>query len=140
MSFANKVECLLDDEETYRLYAEIGSFQKVSEFLAEQGRINPKTGKPFTDMGIWHSVYRWGLSHMDQMRADYKKQGVNPDTSMWEKRIILTAKIVYGTSRDRFLDWVEENGFMKYSRMFDDILHDGGEKTIDELRPLEELI
>ena len=77
---------------------------------------------------------------MDQMRGDYEKQGVNTDTSMWEKRIILTAKIVYGTSRDRFLDWVEENGFMKYSRMFEDVLHDGSERTIDELLPLEELV
>jgi len=135
MAFVTVGNGMLNDQEVYNLYVELGSFRKVAIFLRSNGQINPSTGKRFTDMGIWHAVYRYGLAHMDELREEFRKQGSNPDTRLWEERMVMTALIVYKTSKTRFLSWASENGFMQYNHLFSHLLPDEL-----PLRSLEELV
>ena len=47
----------LDGDELYRIKTKLGlGFAELTRKLAEEGAVNPYTGKPFTKSGIVHAV------------------------------------------------------------------------------------
>jgi hypothetical protein len=104
---------LLDDEESFNLWMEKGTLHKAEQYMTEQGKINPKTGKPFTWNAIRTSAMRYLIEHPEIGRKYIEKnQGFKYNDEDWNRVIYKTAASIYmKTSSDRFWDWVRRHGF-----------------------------
>ena len=54
----------LDKSTCFHTYINCGSIGKTVKILHSQGVVNPKTGKPPTDMGVWNAVWLYALENM----------------------------------------------------------------------------
>lgn len=118
MAITSKKEALLDDKQCLDLWIELGSTEKVSKHLANNGQVNPTTKKPFSQMAIWDAAFRWILSHPEEAREIYVEQGSVLTQEEWEEWLVGRARHVLGTSKGRFLAWIERNNFQKYEYVY----------------------
>jgi hypothetical protein len=114
MPIGNKAPTkILDDELCFKKWYELGSLVKVQRWFQNEGKINPKTGKPFTPMAYWIAAMRWVVNYPDEAREYYKKLtdlDFDPhDDDEWWEYVIDQAKSARFLSKSRFEAWVIEH-------------------------------
>lgn len=114
-----KTQRILNPKECFELWVELGSIQKVCGNLAFKGTINPYTQRPFTPMGVWKSAMFWVTSNIEEAWKFYQEGGSPFTKKEFEEWVVGKAMFVYGTSRKRFLRWIDENGFEKYEPIYE---------------------
>ena len=120
MTITSKQEKLLNDKESFFLWLELGSTKNVSLHLEREGRVNPRTGDPFSPMAIWDSAMRWVLDHPYEAKEIYDEHGSTMNQTEWEEWLVQKALHVLGTSRKRFMKWIKNRKFEKYVYIYKD--------------------
>ena len=116
------IKPILNERECFRLWLELGSLRKVSDHLRSKGTINPKTGRPFTTMGIRNSAYRWVLKNIEEAKPLYYSEGFVGDDEDWDKFIIDTARNIIlepSVTVRPFMKFIRENDFEKYEYFYE---------------------
>ena len=115
---ANSVNSILDSEECFLLWVQLGSIEKVSRHLESLGKINVTTGKRFSAMGIWNAALRWVTANPDEAWPHYVNAGTELSREEWEEWLVAKAMIARGYSKRNFLAWVRRMGFEKYEYVY----------------------
>ena len=109
---------ILDGGELYRTWinlGEAGSILVLQRMLAEQGVINPATGRPPTRGGIWHAMWRWVVKHPDEGRRLWEiargLYGFIVTDDEWYSKITRHARTVL--SYRQFQKYLNENPHLK---------------------------
>ena len=67
----------LDGGELFKYYwVDMGSarsIRKLTRYLTSQGKVNPVTHKPFTDMALWFAIWGWAKDNMKEAYEIYNK-------------------------------------------------------------------
>lgn len=109
------------EENSYRLWIELGTFDKVQQEFKRRGWVN-SLGKPPTTASICRWAWFWILEHPDSVLDELRESGVNWSDEDWIEILIKKAKDFYlHTSRGRFYDWIERMGYEGYSEFYSEI-------------------
>lgn len=115
-----KSKPLLNPEECWNDWIELGSLQKVREKYQFEGRFNPNTGRPPTESAIQKSAYMYAILHPEEAREAYyyqtKQQGFIPNEEEWQKRFYEIARLLYYQRLDKLDKFVEQHGLQKFAR------------------------
>ena len=114
----NNVNSILDSEECFLLWVQLGSVAKVSLHLEALGKVNRATGKRFSNMGIWNAAIRWVSANPDLAWPYYVDAGTELTREEWEEWLVSKAMIARGYSKRNFLAWVRRMGFEKYEYVY----------------------
>jgi hypothetical protein len=119
MTIIGRQPRLLDGKECFLLWVELGSLEKVRLHYNAQGLINPRTGKPLSEMAIWTTSLRWVLENPEEARPYYEQEGGKLSDDEWEKWLISRAVMVYNYSKNRIIRWAKRNNlFDKHYEIF----------------------
>lgn len=110
MGIATRQKKLLDDKETFLLWVELKSLDKVREHYSGRGIINPRTMLPFTNMAVWTSAMRYVLANPEEAKPYYDDEsGINLTQEEWELWLIKKAFQVFNGSKTRTIKWAKHN-------------------------------
>jgi hypothetical protein len=110
MGIATRQKKLLDDKETFILWVELKSLDKVREHYSSRGIINPRTALPFSNMAIWTSAMRYVLANPEDAKPFYDNEsGIDLSQDEWEKWLIKKAFQVFNGSKSRTIRWAKQN-------------------------------
>lgn len=106
-------EKLLDGEWLYKYYfIDMGSarsIHKLIKLLNSQGKVNPNTGRAFTDMAAWFSLWTWAMNHPATSYEIFNKsmadEGKYYNTLEWDEFIQKKAKVIYKNNSRRLQKW-----------------------------------
>ena len=119
MSITTKaVNSLLDGEECFLLWVQLGSIEKVSRHLEHAGKVNPNTGNRFSVMGVCNAALRWVTANPDIAWPHYVDAGTELTREEWEEWLVGKAMTARGYSKRNFLSWVRKMGFEKYRHVY----------------------
>ena len=104
-----------------------GTLEKAYGILEKHGIVNKRTGRPYTQMGIYQAAHRYIANNHQEVRPIlenlWKEHGVDkvPD-DVWEKYILkISMNSLLRSSKGRFLNWLEKYPeFTKYEYMYAD--------------------
>lgn len=106
---------LLDRKQVFDLHCKLGSIGKVALALYDMGIYNQKTGKPFTDMGIWEASWRYALDNLVEARKvaneNVKATGEILADTEWYKLVVGKASSIY--SKKQFDAFMLKHSYMK---------------------------
>ena len=108
----------LDGEETYRLLIELGTFPKVVGNLAQQGKINGKTGKPYNKSTVQYTTWNWVLINPDYAYKILLESGAEVTEEYWRQFLVqkaFTRFVNIGHSRKRFVRWLKDHDLEEFS-------------------------
>jgi hypothetical protein len=121
MPVIGRKEKSLNGEEILHLWVQLETLGRVSRHLKAEGRVNPNTGQPFTDNGLWRSAAMYTIENPEKARALYKEAGDFKTDSEWEMFILRRAMQLYKTNRSSFLRWVVSKEWpRKYEALYKD--------------------
>jgi len=125
MSIVSRRKKLLDDKESFLLWVELGSINKVLGHYNERGIINPRTASPFSEMAVWMSAMRYVLANPEEARPFYDtERGAPYSDEEWEDFLIRRVFQVYNYSKSRTLKWAKKNNlFDKYYDIWAEKFH-----------------
>ena len=118
MTIYGKRKTVLNREDCFKLWAELGSLEKVSLFLASTGKVNPKTKKPFYITTIRYHAMRWVFDYPDEAREYYIALDAFLDDDQWERYLIKNAVYILKLLPTQFFLFIERNKFQKYEDMY----------------------
>jgi hypothetical protein len=106
---------LLDRKQVFELHCKLGSIGKVALALYDMGIYNQKTGKKFTDMGLWEASWRYALDNLVEARevanGNTKAVGDILSDATWYKLVVGKAQQLFTKKQyDAFLD---KHSYMK---------------------------
>jgi len=113
----------LEDKEKicFDLWLELGSIKKVREEFLRRGWINAKSVPP-TGVSITRWAWVWALENPDEAFEEVKKLNLNFNKEEWIALLFERAKGYYLiTSRKRFYDWIDNQGFQEYRQYYSDV-------------------
>lgn len=114
-----KKKPLLDPEECWNDWRELGSLQKVREKYEFEGRLNPNTGRPPTESAIQKSAYMYAILHPEEAKQVYeyetKRQGFIPNDEEWRKKFYGIGKLLFYQRTEKLDKFVEQHGLQEYS-------------------------
>lgn len=119
MSIVSKNSSNMDNEECFKLWAELGSLEKVGLELQRRGKFNTKTGKPFTNASISLRAHKWVFNHPDEAKIYYINAGSTLTDEQWERWMVEKAMYVYKFSPRQFFRWIEKMDFEKFEYMYE---------------------
>jgi hypothetical protein len=68
---------LLDGEMLFKYYwndmGNARSVRKLTRYITSQGKVNPVSHKPFTDMAIWFSMWGWAIDNLKESYEIYNR-------------------------------------------------------------------
>lgn len=106
---------LLDRKQVFDLHCKLGSIHKVALALYDQGIYNQKTGKPFTDMGLWEASWRYALDNLVEARKvaneNIKVTGEILSDTEWYKLVISKAQSLF--TQKQYNAFIEKHSYMK---------------------------
>lgn len=125
MTITSKQRKLVNDKETFLLWVELGTLEKVQNHYNTQGIINPRTEKPLSSQAIWTSAMRWVLENPVEAKEYYDAgEGLPLSQDEWELWLIQRAFMVYNYSKSRTIKWAKHfNLFDKYYHLFAEKFH-----------------
>jgi len=106
MPLTGRKEKTLDGREIIELWIELESLGRVARFYASKGKVNPRTGQPFTQNALWRSASNFLVNNPVEGREYYRQAGAVYTDSEWEQFILRRAMQVYKANRSGFLRWV----------------------------------
>jgi len=106
------------EEEAFFAWIEAGSLARASKMLAEQGKINRSTGKPYSTIGLNISAKRFIALENEKAKPVmlnlWRQAGVELSDEEWEEFVVHAAVQSMGRfSLNRFVRWLEANPFAK---------------------------
>jgi len=109
----------LNPQDMFELWFKLGTLREAQKYLTERNIINPITNKPYSTNTIRNTALRWIIDNPDVLYERYAELGYNISKEDLEKWLVKCAIKVFGVGgRDKFFDWVEKNGFDKYSNIY----------------------
>ena len=118
MSIFGKKRTTLNREECFKLWAELGTLEKVSLFLASTGKVNPKTKKPFFITTIRYHAMIWVFDNPEEARVYYLALDEFSDDDQWEEYLIRSAMYILRDLRTRFFLFVKKNDLQKWEDLY----------------------
>lgn len=105
----------LDPEQCFNLWIELGSVYKVPILLKEKYEIfNPRTGKPYTPMGVWNSAWNYVLNNLIEAKKKqeevYRQNGEILQDRDWYSHVAKEAKYLY--SPKRYQEFLNKHSYL----------------------------
>jgi hypothetical protein len=137
MPVIGRRERLLPGKEILEAWFMMGSLARVSRHFQKMGRINDRTGQPFSQNAYWRSVSIYIIENPEEAREIYAKAEYTFSDEQWELYVLRRAMQVHKTSRTTFIRWVLEKKWpRKYEHLYQE--HFGIEaKDYDYFEQLE---
>lgn len=96
----------LNGKEIMELWVELDSLGRVCRYFESSGRINQRTGKPFTQNALWRAASLYMIENPDEARKLYNAAGAVFSDEHWEILVLKRATQILRNSRSTFLRWV----------------------------------
>lgn len=103
---------LLNGEEAFKLWAELGSTVKVTQHYNREGVRNRRTGRPVSQMTVWMTATKWVIENPELARPYYIEAGAMTDDDEWEMYLIRKAFAIY-KNRYRFIHWAKTHNLFE---------------------------
>ncbi len=112
MAITHKAIRKVDGKEAFLLWVETGSTTKAAQVFANRGLVNPRTGRPFSQMTVWNNASKWVIENPDEARPYYIAEGAMLDDETWYVFLVKTAKkVLY--SRKKYIGWAKKLGIFE---------------------------
>jgi len=108
----------IDGKECFSLWVELGSVEKVSKYLESVGKVNPRTKKRYSIMGVWSAAITWATDNPDDAWPYYVEAGTAMNREEWNEWLVARAITTRGYSKKNFLAWVKKQGFERYRHVY----------------------
>jgi hypothetical protein len=110
-----KSKQVMDRQQVWDLYLKHGSVRKVALALYDLGLYNQRTGKPYSDQGIWESTWRYAFEHLVEARKvadeNYKADSKLLTNEVWYRLVVQKAR--YILKGEHFTAFMEKNLYLK---------------------------
>lgn len=139
---ARGVKKQLDNKQCFDLWVELGSLQKVSDYLFADGVYNYNSGQPFTIWGVRKAAFAWMLDNLPEGYQRMKEAGSQlswEEYKIWAvwkslNMIQSTTKMLKFLTDNDLYDPTGEKGYKKiYARKFPRI-HSDRERDIQKVQ------
>ena len=111
---------LLDEEECWKLWiAPEGSLPKTIKRFNAEGKLNPRTGRPFSPSGIEKAALRWAIKNPVEARRDLETKlyswGETITDDDWHQYLYDAVKTAHKTEPRKIERLVNRLGLQKYA-------------------------
>jgi hypothetical protein len=107
----------LDGERIFRLYyLEMGSARSITKVKKQLGRdaVNPKLGRPVSDMALWGSMYRWSMNNLDESYRIFneamRNEGKYHTFDEWKEFVFEKISVITKQNPHTMLNWKKRIG------------------------------
>lgn len=128
MALAGRRERLLDGREVMELWVKLESTPRIARLWKTEGRINPRTRRPYTQSGIWRAAMIFVATYPDEAREYYRRAGDVKSDEEWRLFVLRKAMLVWKNARITFMRWAISNEWpLQYKALFEEEMAIGPE-------------
>lgn len=106
---------VLDEKECFDLWIELGTLEKVRQFLYSRGVVHPLTGKSITPFGIRTAAFRWMLDNLDESYERMNSKYRILSREEFDKWAVYKALTLF-QSEYGFRNWLKDQGWYEDKR------------------------
>ena len=118
--FSNTAFQILDPEQCWNDWIELGSLRKVRRKYEHEGLISTRTGEPPNESAIQKSAYNYGITHIDEMKErfeyEYMKDGRVPTEDEWKSRLYRIGYLLFYQRQARLQEFINKHGLQAYAK------------------------
>lgn len=104
----------LEPEHCFRTWINCGSIAKTVRILANEGIVNPNTGKAPTDMGVWGAAWMYIFDNMPEAKKliaeSWRNNGAVLTEEIWCKLVVGKAR--YLLSKGQYAQFIQKHSYL----------------------------
>jgi len=118
--FTSARKQILDPEECWNDWIELGSLAKVKRKYEYEGKVSQRTGSTPNESAIQKSAFNYAIRHIDVARERFEyelqKEGIPVTEDMWKERLYRMGRLLFYQRPVRLKNFIETHGLEKYAR------------------------